>query len=669
MPYTTAFILIMAVAAFTLFYRLDYFPLYSDEAQVTQGAAGYYYTGEYKPWDFVEKEIEQQSYNRAKPHQFAVAQAYKIFGISTWSSRFPSAVFGLLFLITGFFTAYFFTKNKFVSLLILILYVFFFEYLQLERWARMYSMLMFTFFLTTLFTYKFVSERNKLKLPFLNNRKKTVPYLDFNYIFLLPFIIMLYLSYKIHPNAFVIMPVMLVFIILAAVLLREKKYYFLSVLGVILLIVQGMFPFAVNYNWFTFFEVDNVAVYTEFLFGYPFNPPANLIILLSSISAIFISKNIRFRKRLLFLIAAALTTWVLFSYIIDYKFSFRYIVHISPFLIILIAGTGFLMSKIIFKTPGSLIFAILITAFTGLHFSEAYNRLYVENAAAPAKTRTAYGTIIDNYQADEIIFQHWGPTFYYKDLDTVAHKVKLHGTAFNEFIDTLQNYQKGWVVWSKHNEHVLEPDIVKFSNLYLKKYHGFGVDTTNVEVFRFFEEQTIDTTSFREDVQLPYANLNLENAYSLAFWINISENSSQAPFFLTEDKNEILRLRPNVNKGNLQIAYDDKNTLSAKNMADQNWHHMVWYQESGEKGASFGCFVDGKPAAKIRLSKPMEALVKFKINKQFDGLIDDIRIYNFVLNKNQTKMIINSRGIPNTQELMSRGKPFTALFHWQKKQQ
>jgi hypothetical protein len=667
LPYTAAFLTLMVVSAFTLFYRLDYFPLYSDEAQVTQGAAGYYYTGEYKQWDFAEKEIEEQNYNRAKPHQFVVAQSYKLFGISTWSSRLPSVVFGLLFLITGFFTAHFFTKNKFVSLAILILFVFFFEYLQLERWTRMYSMLMFLFLLTALFAYKFVSGKNKLKPSFLKGSESLAPYFDFDYSYLLPFLLMLYISYKIHPNAFVIMPVMLVFVIFSAALFRDKKYFLLSVLGIVLLVVQGIFPFAVNYGWFTFFEVENSSAYTEFLFGFPFNPPANLVVVLTAVSALFISKNKEFRKKSLFLTATALTAWVLFSYIIQYKFSFRYIAHISPFLIILITSAAFLTAKTLFKTTGSIMLALLITAFAGVHFSEAYSRLYEKNKAAPAKTRTAYGTVIDNYQQGEIIYQHWGPTFYYKDLETAAHKIKLHGSAFNEFIDTLQTYKKGWVVWSKHNEHVLEPDIVKFSNLYLKKYHGFGTDTTNVEVFRFFDNQTIDTTNFREDIQLPYANLNLEHAYSLAFWINLPETAIQVPFFIRENKQNILKVQPE--KGSIRIAYNDKDVIYTENIADTNWHHIVWYQESGEKGANFGVLVDGEPTAEIQLSKSAGALVKFKVNKLFDGFLDDIRIYNFVLNKNQTAVIMSSRGIPNTQELMSEGESFSALFHWQKKQQ
>ncbi|NJO92170.1 MAG: hypothetical protein HC831_26790 [Chloroflexia bacterium] len=120
-PTLMLFFTITLLTGGLLFYELDSFDFWSDEKQTTQAAVGYYHTGEYYQWDFIKDEANTgHKYNRALPHVWLVAQSYKLFGISEWSSRFVSAVSGILFIILGFFVALFFTKSRLAAILFIL---------------------------------------------------------------------------------------------------------------------------------------------------------------------------------------------------------------------------------------------------------------------------------------------------------------------------------------------------------------------------------------------------------------------------------------------------------------------------------------------------------------------------------------------------------------------
>ena len=119
--YSYALTAVVIMSAVTLFYNLGERDFWEDEYQVISAATGYYHTGEFFKWDWIKHEIKcgdhtrKCEYHRAWPHSWLIAQSYKIFGISEWSSRIVSALFMLTATIGMYFFGIFFTENKTVA--------------------------------------------------------------------------------------------------------------------------------------------------------------------------------------------------------------------------------------------------------------------------------------------------------------------------------------------------------------------------------------------------------------------------------------------------------------------------------------------------------------------------------------------------------------------------
>ncbi len=664
--YTLGLFVVIGISIFTLFYKLDYFDLYSDEGSVTMGAAGYYHSGEYQYFDFVKNKTTNVKYNRAKPHQFLVAQSYKIFGISTWSSRFPSALFGVLLIIFGYFIGKFFIRDKLTVLIVIFSFAFYFEFLLLLRWTRMYSMLFLTYLIATYFAYKLIAENNNFKYS-LFKKPFVKKYLNFNYIYLPFLLVLFYLNLHTHQNTASLFPVVIIFSIISGFFIKEKKYFVVFGIGILLLVIQIIFPYKVGFSRFTFFEVNYSEYYSKFIFGYPFSVKTNIIILFTGIFSLFVIKNDDFRKKYLILIITGSIIWLLFSFVFKYSFSFRYISHVIPLVLFFLIGFYILISKTLYNKIIQITLSLLLIVFVLTHFNSRYNDLYVENFAAPTKAKIAYKTIIDNYKKDEIIYQHWGAKFYYSGIDTSAHFLKLWHRNLNTVTNTLKE-KSGWIVWSLHNQYAMDKDVVEYCNEYFKKYHGLGIDKTNVEVYYANSNMLVDTNKFKLDKLIPTANLDTKQAYSIAFWVQFSEKNNQTPFYFHNFKDTAFVLNTNNINKTIEVIHkkDNKNILSVNNILDNKLHHVVYYQTGGKQDNKFGVFIDGKKIDEKIFENEIGEKVKLQINRYFTNYFDDIRVYDFVLNKNQINEIIKNKGRKKTETLFVDSKKFKTLYHWQK---
>lgn len=661
----SALFLIIGLSIFTLFYKLDYIDLYSDEEQVTQGAMGYYKTGNFEYWDFVKAKSTGVKYNRAKPHQFIVALSYQMFGVSTWSSRFPSALLGVLFIILLFFTARYFIKDRIAVLLIIFSYVFFYEFLLLQRWTRMYAMLVPAFMLAALFTFKFIEGKNKLKFLNINLVSK---YFNYNYIYLPFMLIVIVFNIFIHVNSSFILPALLLYSIVVAIAFREKKYIAASIIGLLALTYYIFFPVRVGTKWFTFFDVNHSKIYTQFLLGFPFSSPTNIILILTGTASLFLIKNKTMIKRFLFLLVIFFGSWVMFSFIINYSYSARYVSYIIPFSVILIIGFYSLITKTLYNKIIQTVLSLTLVGFVLLHFNSRYSELYVKSSAAPTKARIAYKTVVDNCKKGEIIYQHWGPAMYYQGIDTSVTMLKLWHRNLRTVIDSIKTNPGTWIVWSSHNGHSMNKDVMDFSNLFFKKYHGFGVDNTNVEVFYATPDMLKDSAFFKIWKNLPNANLNLNKAYSVSFWIQAKPQRSDTPLLFFEDTTQIISLHTDSITGKLICKYiTGEQCISSTKIANNKNHHIVWFQEGGNPGDKFGLYIDGKIETENKLKTKISNLIKFRYNLKSRAFINDIRIYNFVLNENQVAAIIKDNGNLNSTKLKADNKAFNSLFLWQQK--
>ena len=98
--YSIVFFSMIVFSIFFLSYNLGSADFYQDEFQVVSTAEGYFRSGTFYQWDYINNKLSDSLYDRAWPHSWMIAQSYRLFGISEWSSRIISVLFGVFFLIT-----------------------------------------------------------------------------------------------------------------------------------------------------------------------------------------------------------------------------------------------------------------------------------------------------------------------------------------------------------------------------------------------------------------------------------------------------------------------------------------------------------------------------------------------------------------------------------------
>ncbi len=667
-PTTFVFIVILGISVFTLFYKLGNFDLYSDEISVTRGAAGYMHTGEYKQWDFIKGETVEKSYNRAKPHQFITAQSFNLFGINAWSARFPSAFIGVLLIVFLFFIGKYFIKDKRAVLLTIFSLALYFDFLALGRWARMYAMVFPLFLLAYYWTFKFLTETNNYKL--FNSEKYPIlkKYFNFNYIFL-PFIAgLLYINLFTHQNSALIFPVFLLFSVLSIFLFnKEKKYITASIVTIGILIIQIISPFKVGFSRFTLFEINHAEHYSNILFGYPFSASTNIIFLSVGLFSYFLVKNERFRKSYLALIITAALTWILFSYVFDYPSHFRYVSFVTPIIILLIIGFYTLIGRLLFNKAIQIILAILIIFSVLIQFKNNYDSLYVTNTLSPAKPSVAYKTIKKNIKDGDVIFRHWGPRLYLKGINPETKFISLgsyKGRSFVDLYNELRSNKSGWIVWHTYNGGRINQQFQNYVNLYFKKYHGYGVDKTGEEIYYYNQNMMVPLEQFFTQQSFPVANLNLNNSYSIAFSLQIDSLSEGTIFTLKSDS--IINYNFTLKSDSLFVIRNNNKTISVELNSNER-NNIVWFQDNQARKTKQGLFLKDEIISEKEIIL-QDSLTKFQINPYFNGNIDKIRIYNFVLSKTQVQAIISdNKTVKSSEILIADDKEFNTLYLWQKK--
>lgn len=657
---TILFFIVLGISIFTLFNKLDNFDIFSDEVQVTKGAAGYYYTGEYRQWDFIKESLVGKPYNVAKPHQWLVAQSYKIFGVNTFAARFPSAFFGILLIAFLYLIGRYFIKDKYAALLSAFSFALYFEFLFLGRWSRMYGILYPISFLVFYWTFKFINENNNL--PFLNfNNKFTNKYLNFNYLYIPFIIILLYIGINTHTNITVFFLIFLIYLLLCSFIFRtEKKYLTAFLLAFSILVLQILFPYKVNFHNFTFFDINNSEIYNKAFFGYPFSLKINTIILITSFSTLFFVKNKDFQKRYLILFITVVIPWVFFSYIIKFAANYRYVSFLTPFAVMLIAGSLMLLSKSMYGKTIQYILAGLFLTSSIFSYSNHYKSLYEENKFSPSKPSIAQQVIIKNIKEGDVVFKHWGPKLYMKGIPKSTKFYKL-GSYKGKDIQTLykmmSEHQSGWLIWDKSFEGRLDPDFVSYCNLYFKKYAGYGIDNYGEEIYYYDKSMLMPLELLQYQKYMPAANLNLKNSFSFVFDIKIDKNTEGDIFYFNSDTTNMFKCYV---KNKIFTAEINKNK-NISSPLQENILNRIILQISPEKT---DIFVNGEKKISGKL-KFNSGIVKFKINPQFNAYFNNIRLYDFILNKAQIIAIERDKTI--SEELSAKGEIFRTMFLWKKK--
>ncbi len=664
-PYTLAFLLIIILATILLSYRLDYFDLYSDEAQVTEGAASYYYTGHNGQWDFIKDKPKNTKYQRAWPHLKIVSWSYHLFGISNWSSRIVSVFFGLIFIILLYPVSRHFARDTLPALFVLLSVIFYFEYMQLLRWARMYAMLFPVYLISGISAYKLLTEDMpdylKSKIP-----NKIIVFLNFNPKYLLLFLISTYFAFILHPNALIILLTIFAFSLISILTFHDKKHLTVIIIALIGFLIAISLPqYSRFLDRFTAFEAQNVDIYTNVIFNFPFGYRLNLLLSFTGLSFFIIIKHKSFTQKLIFLYLSLFLTWLLFSYIFVYAPSFRYIGISIAFAIILFLMIWNLILKTLFHKYLQIALWVLMFANISVQFYSVYDNLYETNYYSVAKPSKAYPTIVKNYKKGELLLMHWGPRFYLDDIDSSAELASLGSykpVKFKNTYDAIHSHTGSWLTWHSQYTNRINPMLRAYADKYFVKYHGYGIDSTFTEVYYADFEMLKDSLMFLNlDRYVPSANLNLEHPYSLSFFIESPKTGSHIPLYYSYKTDTLAYVEILPDESKIVYVRNDSILLKADFPKDDNLHHVVLFSDNNTLAFS----TDGKiTSAKTAPAK--QNYVKIGVNIKYLAKFDNLRLYNQKLSSDEISQLRKIGGNMLLKPKDANNQDINALYKWDK---
>jgi hypothetical protein len=500
----------LSLAAFWLYaYGLGNLNFWDDEFLVLKAAEGYRQTGTYFFWDFIREEITQTPYERAWPHLWLVAQSYKLFGVSEWSSRIVSVLFGSIFVFSSFFAVFYFTKNAPLAMIVALVFSLNPDFIYFFRYTRMYAIVIPLFLIWSVSVFQAV-EGQQLKTNRLTGKSSRIyEYLNFDYRFILVSLLLLFWAYHIQATMLLIVLVALVYILLMAIMHKEKKYLGLTILLISSVVIAFIFlprtvVFKYSITYLAFFKSIK-PLFFQLLVQKPFSAMANLMLLAGSITLIFICPEKPLKKKLIFCQLMVIVAVFFFVFMVDYHSQhFRYICHVAPFAILLICLTYWEILKV-FQSRYILVLGLFfLLAAQTVHLAKGIPVLY-HGAKGQPWPSAAYAAVRDNFMEGDVIFAQYLRDYYMRGIpkDTpvislgqvrqdVAEPNPYH---FELFYKDIRRYSRGWVIWSKYKEYHVHPQIVAYVKTLFHKVHGDGVDDTNVEVY-FFDESMIKRAVF-----------------------------------------------------------------------------------------------------------------------------------------------------------------------------
>jgi hypothetical protein len=509
-PFIVAIIGIALIGGALRFWNLGAENFKGDEFQVVSAAAGYYHTGTFYRWDWINKDItlntqdcsqETCYYDRAWPHTFWVAQSFNVFGINEWSARFFSAVFGVLMIPIGYLFAAYFSREKVVGVLFAMSIALLPTFISLSQYTRMYIMLIPLFLISTYGVYKSLNTQNYDKgWRYTLGSEWVSTYLNFDYVALLLTLPVLYITYEVHRNALVILPTVFLFIIFLLISKREYKYFISSVVGgVTIVIFTGLTIFAdVGKNISTFLSwLDRSNyVYIKHLFQEPFTVGVGVALALISLALVTVYKKEETRLRFIYLWMFLIFALPFFMFVADRYASGVYISMLIPIALLL---SIFGLYALFYRGRNRVfIFCVVMIVVGSISTVQLINSLGDVYKLGPTEGRDfkkAYNTIVKNYSPHHVIFGQYPRGPYLRDLEGDVNLINMKSNnkyKFVTFLQDLQGKKEGWVTYGSNKGYHIRGEIKNFICNHFEHKHGKAceekVDNIGVEVFYFNRE-------------------------------------------------------------------------------------------------------------------------------------------------------------------------------------
>ncbi|MEK9174082.1 MAG: glycosyltransferase family 39 protein, partial [Patescibacteria group bacterium] len=243
-------------------YNLGTNSFVADEFLDINSSYGYAQTGEWKSWDFnygipAVQNINNARDERASVYKWQVAQVFKILPPTEVNARLVSILWGVISMFLIFFVTRYFTKSKETALIATFLFALSVSAIIFDRRLRMYAMFLPVYLALSTSLYALFEHEYRGKIQFVRSIWDRY---GFNILFLIPTIVLGYLSFLTHQITLTIVPVFGVYVLIMSILLwrqgnRKNKYSILTalgLLGLLVVVVTGLWS-KVSYL-FVFFD-------------------------------------------------------------------------------------------------------------------------------------------------------------------------------------------------------------------------------------------------------------------------------------------------------------------------------------------------------------------------------------------------------------------------------
>lgn len=473
----------LAAAAVLFFYRLGYYDIWEDENLVINAAIGVTRDG---------LAYFKEGYDRAALHTLICAGVFKVFGVSEFTARIPSAIFGLVFVAGSIYVFSRWYGIAWIAILIPLTCLMNDRFLILFRYMRMYALLIPLFLLGVYLIHRTLSAWQAIQ----TSSDASIKRKDL-WLLLGASLLCLPLLAHIHKLSMVLLPVFGLYLIyLTLEQPSQRQWRILAICtgsGVLLLILT----FVVELGALKMFRQaanriltphDPKPAYFQFMFNNGLPQNSTIMVLAAGIGLWFseIRKSLKSLWALQYLLI--ILPLIVMVYLADDQGrDYRYIAHIVPFVISILMMTGYAMGQVFFPRRAIwvpvLIFIVAVSSLIATG-----DKVYVRHPWAPRYAQV-YATLKTNFKTGDALFAQNIKTYY---LDPVAlagvhyHKLpKQRAYTFEQFMSDIHAEKQGWFMWELHKSHQWRPEILEYIYAHFKPYHYQSHDDLGVELFYF----------------------------------------------------------------------------------------------------------------------------------------------------------------------------------------
>lgn len=483
--YKLAIIGLCVFGAIIYTHKLTHYDWLPDEPLVIGAAKGYVETGTYNKWDFWldQAGTDADKYDRAWPHTWLVAQSIRFFGLSEFTTRMVSVLFGLIFILVIYGVSVFFIRDRNAALLITLACMLHPYFVVYFRRVRMYALFAPLFVLLFYTAYRILSTKKYAPRLLYERNPWMQTYFNYDWMLVVGMLVLLYFTVELQRLAFLIFPVVLPTYLYLLVVKKQKRLLLpLMVLGIVFL-AFGMDILKKNTRSIVFFEVHHWAYFDYFL-DFVFSKYFSGAVLIIGSLFIWYEKNTTKILSLYFLVATSL---LLYVYMIDFFVHFRYAIHLLPLSYILLMGLLLKINQLYSEKWQKAIIPSLIVVLSIGNFIGQYEWIY-DNYPEAQFSSKAYATIQQNIQPQkEGLIALYLDEIYLRGMGRKVQKVELLNKkqySIDAFKEDVKKFEEGaWVVWATHKSYHLRNDLQNHILKNCGKYHGHGIDGTKVEVY------------------------------------------------------------------------------------------------------------------------------------------------------------------------------------------